>query len=117
MRLHPTNRWPSARLVSIISVKLVIFLSFWQTVSIHPNITASEPFSCVLLWNQQVSLSLLKSSGVTTANERVQRPYISIGILSIPLRIEMELFSVMHIWAYDWEPYTVSAPPGGLWPF
>jgi hypothetical protein len=101
----------------VISIKLVIFLSFWQIVSTRPNTSASEPFICVHLWNQQILLSLLKSSGVTTANKRVQRPYISIGIPSILLCIEMALFSVMHIWAYDWKPYTMSTPSGGLGPF
>lgn len=30
---------------------------------------------------------------------------------------EMALFSVMHIWAYDWKPYTMNTSSGGLGPF
>ena len=29
----------------------------------------------------------------------------------------MALFSVMRIWAYDWKPYTMSAPSSGFGPF
>ena len=29
----------------------------------------------------------------------------------------MALFSVMHIWAYNWKLYTMNTPSGGFWHF
>ncbi|KIV76855.1 hypothetical protein PV11_08710 [Exophiala sideris] len=71
-------------LLKITAVKLVIFLSFWQTTLI----------------------SFLTSSGVITANNKVQTPDIKVGIPALLLCIEMAFFAAFHVWSFSWKPYT-----------
>lgn len=87
-------------MIIIISIQIVIFLSLWQTVSIYPNTTTSEPSMCVYLRNQQILVSLLTSSGVTTTSEKVQAPDMNWHPEQCSF-IEIALFKVMHIGLYD----------------
>ncbi|KAL9111141.1 MAG: hypothetical protein Q9227_004404 [Pyrenula ochraceoflavens] len=74
-------------LLKVAAIKLVIFLSFWQTIVI----------------------SFLTSSGAVTASKKFQTPDIKIGIPAMLLCIEMALFAVFHLWAFPWQPYRITS--------
>ena len=74
-------------LLKVAAIKLVIFLSFWQTLLI----------------------SLLTSVGVLKAGKRLGSQDINNGLPSLLLCIEMAIFAVFHLWAFSWRPYTVSS--------
>ncbi|KAF3767465.1 DUF300-domain-containing protein, partial [Cryphonectria parasitica EP155] len=76
--------------LKVLSIKLVIFLSFWQSVII--SIISSS-------W-----LTLLHSTST------LQYPDISTGIPALMLSVEMFIFSILHIYAYPWQPYRQGAP-------
>ncbi|KAL8678551.1 MAG: hypothetical protein Q9186_005096 [Xanthomendoza sp. 1 TL-2023] len=72
-------------LLKVAAIKLVIFLSFWQTILI----------------------SFLTSTGAIRSSPRFQDPDIRIGIPSLLLCIEMAIFSVFHLFAFPWQVYDV----------
>lgn len=74
-------------LLKVAAIKLVIFLSFWQSLLI----------------------SFLTSTGAIKANNQFQTPDIKVGIPAMLLCIEMALFSVFHFWAFSWKPYTIGS--------
>lgn len=74
-------------LQKIIAIKLVIFLSFWQTIII----------------------SFLTSAGAIKASNQFQTPDIKIGIPAMLLCIEMALFSIFHLFAFSWRPYVIGS--------
>jgi hypothetical protein len=74
-------------LLKITAIKLVIFLSFWQTIAI----------------------SFLTSSGAVKATNHLQTPDIKVGIPALLLCIEMAFFAVFHIWSFSWKPYTIGS--------
>jgi len=76
--------------IKVLSIKLVIFFSFWQTMVISFLASANGPLQ-------------------PTAKLGYQD--IKIGIPSVILIIEMSLFSVLHIFAYPWKPYSVRQNP------
>lgn len=73
--------------LKVLSIKLVIFLSFWQTIII----------------------SFLTSSGAINASERIQTPDIKVGIPGLLLCIEMALFSILHLWSFSYRPYVIGS--------
>ncbi|KAI4140574.1 MAG: hypothetical protein L6R39_005744, partial [Caloplaca ligustica] len=72
-------------LLKVAAIKLVIFLSFWQTIMI----------------------SFLTSTGAIKASPRFQDPDIRIGIPALLLCIEMAIFSVFHLFAFPWTVYDI----------
>ncbi|KAL8658170.1 MAG: hypothetical protein Q9226_001220, partial [Calogaya cf. arnoldii] len=72
-------------LLKVAAIKLVIFLSFWQTILI----------------------SFLTSSGAIKPSKRLQGPDLRIGIPSLLLCIEMAIFSVFHLFAFPWQVYDI----------
>ena len=72
-------------LIKVAAIKLVIFLSFWQTILI----------------------SFLTSTGAIKSSNRFQDPDIRIGIPSLLLCIEMAFFSVFHLFAFPWTVYDI----------
>ncbi|BDD62117.1 hypothetical protein MAP00_007108 [Monascus purpureus] len=72
--------------MKILSIKLVIFLSFWQTTLI----------------------SFLVSSGAIKATKTVGTTDLKVGIPNLLITIEMALFSFLHLFAFAWKPYTIS---------
>jgi hypothetical protein len=73
--------------LKILSIKLVIFLSFWQTTVI----------------------SFLTSSGAVKPGQTVGAQDLKVGIPNLLIAIEMAFFSVLHIWAFPWKPYTIDS--------
>ena len=73
--------------LKVLAIKLVIFLSFWQTIIIN----------------------FLTSTHVIKESERLAIPDVKIGIPALLLCIEMALFSILHIWAYPWKPYDIKS--------
>lgn len=73
--------------LKVVSIKLVIFFSFWQTIVI----------------------SLLSSAkvGVLKPTDKMAYSDIQIGIPSVLLCIEMAIFACLHIFAYPWKPYSL----------
>ncbi|KAJ5223534.1 hypothetical protein N7468_008076 [Penicillium chermesinum] len=73
--------------MKVLSIKLVIFLSFWQTTLI----------------------SLLVSGGAIKATDKMAMNDLKYGIGELLLNIEMFIFSIMHLWAFPWRPYVISS--------
>ena len=78
---------PQKPLLKLAAIKLVVFLTFWQTILI----------------------TLLTSTGIITPGPRFGDPDIRVGIPSMLLCIEMALFAIFHLWAFSWRPYRVNS--------
>lgn len=74
-------------LLKVIAIKLVIFLSFWQTILI----------------------SFLTSTGAIKTNHKFDTPDIKVGLPSMLLCIEMAIFAVFHFWAFPYQPYKLTS--------
>ncbi|KIW16596.1 hypothetical protein PV08_03784 [Exophiala spinifera] len=74
-------------LLKITAIKLVIFLSFWQSTLI----------------------SFLTSSGAIKSTSKIQTPDIKVGIPALLLCIEMAFFAIFHVWSFSWKPYTLGS--------
>jgi Organic solute transporter Ostalpha len=72
-------------LLKVAAIKLVIFLSFWQTLAV----------------------SLLTGTGAIKPSNQIQAPDIKIGIPAMLLDIEMAIFAIFHLWAFSWKPYSL----------
>ncbi|KAK1836371.1 organic solute transporter Ostalpha-domain-containing protein [Podospora conica] len=70
--------------LKILAIKLVIFLSFWQSVSIS------------------VGTSTLQ---IIHPNEVIAYPDLKVGIPSLLLCVEMAIFAILHLWAFPYQPY------------
>ncbi len=71
-------------LLKVAAIKLVIFLSFWQT------------------W----VISLLTSAGAIKVSRHLETPDIKVGIPSFLLCVEMAFFAFFHFFAFSWKEYT-----------
>ncbi|KAE8150006.1 organic solute transporter Ostalpha-domain-containing protein [Aspergillus avenaceus] len=69
--------------LKILSIKLVIFLSFWQSICIN----------------------LLFSAGAIKATKRIAEADLKVGLPNLLISIEMAIFAVLHLWAFAWRPY------------
>ncbi|KAF4634317.1 hypothetical protein G7Y89_g3797 [Cudoniella acicularis] len=78
--------------IKVIAIKLVIFLSFWQTFLI--SILTSATFNVVH----------------TTAS--LAYPDLKVGVPSLLLCIEMAIFAILHIFAFPYKPYMKSRDQG-----
>jgi Organic solute transporter Ostalpha len=74
-------------LLKVLAIKLVIFLSFWQTIVI----------------------SLLTGSGIIKPSPKFKTPDIKVGIPSLLLCIEMAFFAFFHLFAFSWRDYTTNS--------
>jgi hypothetical protein len=77
--------------LKVLAIKLVIFLSFWQTFMI--SILTSATFN------------VLKPTAT------LAYPDLKVGIPSLLLCIEMAIFAFLHLFAFPWQPYRLDAAP------
>ncbi|KAI1821877.1 organic solute transporter Ostalpha-domain-containing protein [Xylaria intraflava] len=75
--------------LKVLSIKLVVFLSFWQTTII--------------------SLVTSSTLHLVTANAQLAYPDIKVGIPSLLLCVEMALFALLHLWAFPYASYKPGA--------
>lgn len=91
--------------IKVLSIKLVIFFCFWQTVSAQYPLDIGEQW---LTFTPQMVISFLASAhGPLQPTPKLSYQDIKIGIPSVILIIEMSLFSILHIFAYPWKPYSL----------
>ncbi|KAF1847454.1 DUF300-domain-containing protein [Cucurbitaria berberidis CBS 394.84] len=81
---------PHRPFLKVLSIKLVIFLCFWQ--------------------NWLISL-LTAESGPLKPTNFVAGPDLRIGIPCILTCVEMAFFAVLHRWAFPWKPYDIERVP------
>ncbi|KAI1268894.1 organic solute transporter Ostalpha-domain-containing protein [Xylariaceae sp. FL1019] len=77
--------------MKVLAIKLVIFLSFWQTIAID--------------------LATSESLNLVSATSRLAWPDLKVGIPSLLLCIEMALFAILHLWSFSYVPYKEGAKP------
>ncbi|EAS30589.2 uncharacterized protein CIMG_06068 [Coccidioides immitis RS] len=76
---------PHSPFMKILAIKLVIFLSFWQ----------------------EITISFLTSSGAIKTSSQMGLPDIKLGIPSTLLCVEMAAFAILHLWAFPWKQYSL----------
>ncbi|KAI6087131.1 DUF300-domain-containing protein [Hypoxylon rubiginosum] len=74
--------------LKVLAIKLVIFLSFWQTIAIS------------------LGTSTLHIVSPTAA---LAYPDLKVGVPSLMLCVEMALFAILHLWAFPYSPYVENA--------
>jgi hypothetical protein len=70
-------------LVKVAAIKLVIFLSFWQT----------------------IILSLLTAGNAIKPSKKIQEPDLRVGLPVLLLCMEMAVFALFHFWSFPDQPY------------
>ncbi|KXG49804.1 Organic solute transporter Ost-alpha [Penicillium griseofulvum] len=72
--------------LKILSIKLVIFLSFWQSTLIN----------------------LLVSEGAISATNKMAMNDLKVGLPELMINCEMAIFAILHLWAFSWKSYTLA---------
>ncbi|RFU27050.1 hypothetical protein B7463_g9281, partial [Scytalidium lignicola] len=79
---------PYKPFLKVVAIKLVIFLSFWQSFVI--------------------SIMTSPTLNIIVPTKTIAYPDIKVGIPSLLLCIEMAIFAVLHLFAFPWRPYKLS---------
>ncbi|KAI4870402.1 DUF300-domain-containing protein [Hypoxylon rubiginosum] len=74
--------------LKVLAIKLVIFLSFWQTIAISLGTS---------------TLHIVSPTAV------LAYPDLKVGVPSLMLCVEMALFAILHLWAFPYAPYVENA--------
>ncbi|KAI1386324.1 DUF300-domain-containing protein [Hypoxylon trugodes] len=74
--------------LKVLAIKLVIFLSFWQTIAISLGTSTLH---------------------IVNPNAVLAYPDLKVGIPSLMLCVEMALFGILHLWAFPYAPYKENA--------
>jgi len=80
-----TELSPHRPFLKLLSIKLVIFFSFWQ----------------------EIVIDLLVSEKVIKPSQFVSYGDIYTGLNTFLICIEMTFFAILHIWSFSWKEYTV----------
>lgn len=97
--------------LKILSIKLVIFLSFWQSVSIlSPTSMRNRlAYGSAL----QTFINLLVTAGAMKPSKKIQAPDLKYSLPALMINIEMAIFSILHLWAFPWQPYSTGYGQAG----
>lgn len=76
--------------LKVLAIKLVIFLSFWQSAAISVGTSTLD---------------------IVHPNKVLAYPDLKVGIPSLLLCFEMAVFAILHLWAFPYRPYLDSAKP------
>lgn len=74
--------------LKVLAIKLVIFLSFWQTIAISLGTSTLH---------------------IVSPNAVLAYPDLKVGIPSLMLCVEMAIFAILHLWAFPYAPYVENA--------
>lgn len=77
---------PHKPFFKLLSIKLVIFLCFWQAIAI----------------------SFLTSTSVLKPSNTVSYTDLKVGLPALLICVEMSVFAVMHLFAYPWKVYRIA---------
>ncbi|KAI0406908.1 organic solute transporter Ostalpha-domain-containing protein [Xylaria palmicola] len=75
--------------LKVLAIKLVVFLSFWQTIAI--------------------SLATSSTLHLVSPTEKIAYPDLKVGIPSLLLCVEMALFAILHVWSFPYAQYKEGA--------
>ncbi|KAJ5350022.1 hypothetical protein N7541_007749 [Penicillium brevicompactum] len=81
--------------LKILSIKLVIFLSFWQSTLIN----------------------LLVSEGAIQATDKIALNDLKTGLPELMINVEMAIFGILHLWAFAWRPYRLNGQSSAVTDF
>ncbi|KAH6664162.1 organic solute transporter Ostalpha-domain-containing protein [Halenospora varia] len=77
---------PHKPFFKLLSIKLVIFLCFWQAIAV----------------------SVLTSTSILKTSNTVSYGDLKVGLPTLLICVEMSVFAVMHLFAYPWKVYRIA---------
>ncbi|KAH8802955.1 organic solute transporter Ostalpha-domain-containing protein [Xylogone sp. PMI_703] len=101
---------PHKPFFKILSIKLVIFLCFWQAVRLPITLllTRTETYDILTALPIQIAISVLTSTSILKTYNTVSYADLKVGLPTLLICIEMSIFAVMHLFAYPWKVYRIA---------